>query len=99
MHCCVHSACAGFCLQIDDTCCPVMTLQLIGCADFSDLAAEAGLQLEGTMPITRCLREVQLTLRHIVANTGGDLLVTQIRPVYEQLPLSRSAQQVSACRH
>jgi hypothetical protein len=82
-------------LQTDDTSCPAVTLQLIGCADFSDLAAEAGLQLEGTMPITRCLRKVQLTLRHIIANTGGILLVTP----YQQLALSRNAQQVSACRH
>lgn len=99
MHCCVHSACAGFCLHIDITSCPIMTLQLIGCADFSDLAAEAGLQLEGNMPITRCLREVQLTLRHIIAITGGILQVTQTRPAYQQLALSRNARQVSACRH
>lgn len=72
---CTLLGCAEFCFQIDDTSSPVMTLQLIGCADFSDLAAAAGLQLEGVMPITSCLREVPITLCHIAAITGGSAVV------------------------
>jgi hypothetical protein len=47
-----------------------MVMQLVGCAEAADIAARAGLQLEGAMLITGCLREVQLTLCHIIANTG-----------------------------
>ena len=54
----------------------VMMVQLVSCAHVTDVAPAGGLQLEAVMPTTGCLREMQLTLRHIIEITGEDCVAS-----------------------